>query len=335
MKIAFFDMEKWEIRFIKKNLLGHELLFFSKPIKKVDIQKFKNVEGIASFIFSPIDKKLIDSLPNLKFVTTMSTGYDHIDLEECKRRDIIVCNVPSYGENTVAEHTFALILALSRKIYPSIRKTKKGQFNQDGLVGFDLQGKTLGLIGTGRISYNVARMANGFDMKILGYDLYPNKEFEKLGLKYVSLDELLKNSDIVSLHVPFNKHTEHLIDRKRIKLMKKGAVIINTARGGLIDTLALSDALGSEKIAGAGLDVLEEEQCIMHEDELLREKFRKSCNVRTMLENYIMMKRDNVVITPHNAFNSQEALQRIIDTTIENVVAFSKGKSQNVVKITP
>lgn len=333
MNIAFFDMEEWEIAYIKKNIKGHKLLFFKEPIKNIDIKKVQNIDALASFIFSPIDKQILAKLPNLKLITTMSTGFDHIDIIECAKRNIIVCNVPYYGENTVAEHTFALILTLSRKIYPSILKTKKGLFDQDGLRGFDLKGRTLGLIGTGHISYHVARIAQGFEMKLLGYDVFKNPEFLKLGLEYVSLNKLLKNSDIISIHLPLNKDTIHIINNKNIKLMKKEAIIINTARGGLIETNALAHALTSGKIAGAGLDVLEEEQCVKHEDELLRQKFRKPCNIKTLVENHMLMRNDNVIITPHNAFNSQEALQRIIDTTIENILSFNRNKPQNMVKI--
>jgi D-lactate dehydrogenase len=333
MKIAFFDMEDWEISHIKRGLNGHQLLFFKESIKDISIKKIKDIDVLASFIFSPINKQLLDKLPKLRLVTTMSTGFDHIDIKECEKQNITVCNVPYYGENTVAEHTFALILTLSRKIYPSIRRTKKGMFDQDGLRGFDLKGRTLGLIGTGHISYHVARIAQGFEMNLLGYDVFNNPEFVKLGLKYVSLDVLLKSSDIVSVHLPLNKNTKHIINGKNIKLMKKDSLIINTARGGLIDTTALGHALASGKIAGAGLDVLEDEQCVKHEDELLREKFRKPCNMKTLIENHVLMKLDNVIITPHNAFNSEEALKRIIDNTIENIAAFANGKTQNAVRL--
>lgn len=332
MKIAFVEMENWEMDYIKDNLKGHTLLFFKEMLKDIDVKKLRDVEILSLFVFSKLDKNALDKLPKLKMIATMSTGFDHIDLMECVKRKITLCNVPFYGENTVAEHTFALILALSRKIYPSIRKTKKGLFNQDELRGFDLKGKTLGLIGTGHISYHVAKIANGFEMNLLGYDIFQNQEIKKMGLKYVSLNELLKNSDIVSLHLPLNDKTKHIINNKNIKLMKKNALIINTARGGLIETNALGKALVTQKIAGAGLDVLENEQRIVHEDELLKAHFEKSRDIQTLFENQILTKLDNVVITPHNAFNSQEALQRIIDTTLDNIKLFVKNKPQNMIK---
>lgn len=332
MKIAFVEMEDWSIKHVKDNIKGHNIVFFKELLKDVEISELKDVEILSTFVFSKIDKKVLDKLPKLKMIATMSTGYDHIDIKECAKRKIMICNVPFYGENTVAEHTFALILTLSRKIYPSMRKTKKGLFNQDELRGFDLKGKTIGLIGTGHISYHVAKIAKGFDMNVLGYDIFQNDEFKKIGVKYVNLNELLKNSDIVSLHLPLNEKTKHTINSKNIKLMKRNALIINTARGGLLDTMALGRALVEGKIAGAGLDVLENEQYIKHEDELLNAHFKKTYDIKTVLENQILTKLDNVAITPHNAFNSEEALKRIIDTTIDNIKAFSKGKVENAIK---
>ena len=178
MKIAFFDIEDWEVEHIKKNIKGHELKFFKESISKNNISLIKNYDAIASFIYAKLDKKILDRLPKLKLIATMSTGYDHIDLKECNKRKIMVCNVPYYGENTVAEHTFALILALSRKIYPSIQRTKMGLFDVNGLRGFDLKDKTIGLIGTGHISFHVARIAKGFEMKIIGYDIRLDMAFK-------------------------------------------------------------------------------------------------------------------------------------------------------------
>jgi len=270
--------------------------------------------------------------PKLKMIATFSTGFDHIDLDECQKRSVTVCNVPFYGENTVAEHTFALILALSRKLYDSIRRTRKGNFNYDGLRGFDLKGKTIGLVGTGHISAHVARIAYGFEMNILGYDISQNPELvQKYGMKYTSLNTLLKESDVVSLHLPLNDKTVHTINKDTIKLMKPTSLIINTARGGLIDTDALVQALQSKKIAGAGLDVLEEESVIKEERQILFAQFNKTYNMQTLLENHILMQLENVIMTPHNAFNSEEAVHRIIDTSLDNITKFLGKAPQNVV----
>lgn len=332
MKIAFFELEDWEIPYIKKSLKNHDIRVFKEPISKELCTKLKDIEAIGIFIYSKIDKSILDKLPKLRFIATMSTGFDHIDLKECSKRKIIVSNVPYYGENTVAEHTFALILALTRKLYPSILRTKNGLFDINGLRGYDLKDKTLGLIGTGHIASHVARIAQGFEMKVIGYDKFKNPNIIKTGLKYVSLNELLKRADIISLHLPLNKDTKHIINKKNIKLIKRHAMIINTARGGLIDTHALGHALLSAEIGGAALDVLEEENWIKHEDELLREQFRKNVDIRALVEYHVMSRLDNVIITPHNAFNSQEAIQRIIDTSLGNIIAFAKKKPQNIVK---
>ncbi len=330
-KIAFFELESWEKEYIKKNLKGFTSVFYEEPLTMENVNKIKDAQIIGIFIYSKITKEILAKLPKLKLIATFSTGYDHIDLEECKKHNVVVCNVPAYGENTVAEHTFALILALSRKIFQSIKRTRSGSFEYDGLRGFDLKDKTIGLIGTGHISAHVARMAYGFQMNIIGYDINQNSELIKnYGLKYVDIDTLLKNSDIVSLHLPLNNKTKYTINKKNISLMKPTAILINTARGGLIETNALVKALTNKKIAGAGLDVLEEECAIKEEKQLLSDQFTSTCNMQTLLENHLLMRLDNVIITPHNAFNSTEALQRIIDTSIENIVNFEK-KPQNII----
>jgi len=332
-KAAFFGLEEWEKDRIKKNLKGYDIRFFDKSISAENVDKIRDVQVIGIFIYSRMNADILDRLPKLKIIVTMSTGYDHIDLDECRKRNITVCNVPFYGENTVAEHTFALILALSRKVFQSIERTKKGDFTYEGLTGFDLKGKTLGLIGTGHISAHVARIAYGFEMNILGYDLNQDSELIKnYGMKYVELNSLMKESDIVSLHLPLNDKTRHIIDKKNLSIMKPTALIINTARGGLIDTDALVRALQRRKIAGAGLDVLEEENDIKEEKQLLSSESDQTHNVQTLLENHILFQLDNAIVTPHNAFNSIEALERIIDTSIQNIKDFDKGSPKNIVR---
>ena len=245
----------------------------------------------------------------------------------------MVCNVPAYGENTVAEHTFALILGLSRKLVDCVERTRKGSFELKSLRGFDLQGKTIGVVGCGNIGRHIVRMACGFEMKILVFDLHKEMKFaKKMGLKYVGLDKLLRESDIITLHIPLNKHTFHLINREKIALMKKGALLINTSRGGIIDTDALVKGLRSGKLGGAGLDVLEEECEMAEERELLTKGFAQKCDLKTIVENHILLEMPNVIITPHNAFNTKEALMRILEVTIESVKGFKKGRKINVVK---
>ena len=333
LKIAFFEIEPWEIEYLKSPLKGFDLIFFEDKLNLRNLKKILNINILSSFIYSKVDKNAIDSLKSLKYITTRSTGFDHIDLKSCGRKNILISNVPTYGENTVAEHTFVLILALSRKIYPSLERTKKGDFSLGNLRGFDLKGKTLGVVGVGNIGRHVVRIAKGFEMNILAYDIKKDKKFaKKIGFKYVPLHYLFRNSDIITLHVPYNKATHYLVNLKTLKLFKKGCYLINTARGGVCDTTALLKGLKQGIFAGLGLDVLEEECFIKEERELLTSAFEKTCDLKTVLENHILINQPNVIITPHNAFNSKEALTRILDTTIGNIEAFAKGKPTNLVK---
>jgi D-lactate dehydrogenase len=334
LKVAFFELEKWEEKYILNHLGSDKSLslkFHNTPVKK-NSKSLNEVDILSAFIYSPIDKEALVKLPKLKMIATMSTGFDHIDLEACEKRNIKVSNVPFYGEDTVAEHTLALLLALSRKLIPSIGRARVGNFSLDGLRGFDLKDKTIGLVGLGHIGAKFAGLVSSLGMKILVHDLKPNKILEKsLGLKYVPLNYLLANSDIISLHVPYNKGTHHLINHDNIKLIKKGAYLINTSRGGLVESSALLKALNKGILAGAGLDVLEEEGFIKEEKELLSKTFNSKIDLTTVLRNHLLLQNPKVIITPHNAFNSQEALMRILDTTIENILAYKKNKPINLV----
>lgn len=331
MTIAFFELEDWEKDYITKNLTDHELIFFKEPLTSDFNDDLSKVEVLSVFIYSKIDKNTLSKMPNLKFIATRSTGFDHIDVEACKEREIKVSNVPTYGENTVAEHCFALILALSRKIIPSVEKVRRGDFSLDGLRGFDLKGKTLGVIGTGNIGKHVVRMAHGFELNILGYDHKEDQELvTKYGLKYVSIEKLLQNSDIVTLHLPDNPQTHHFIDKEKISHIKKGAYLINTSRGGLVDTEALVNALSDGKLAGAGLDVLEEECNIKEERQILSKQFPKKCLLLDIANN-ILIKNEKVIVTPHNAFNSQEALLRILSATAENIQSYILKNPTNLI----
>lgn len=330
MKMAFFELNDIEKECVRKNLKGHKLLFFNEVLSLENVDKVKDVEILGIFIYSEINKEILDKMDKLKLILTFSTGYDHIDLEECKRRKIGVCNVPNYGENTVAEHVFALILALARNIIPAVEKTKKGNFEIDGLLGFDLKGKTLGVVGTGRIGKNVIRIAKGFGMNVLAYSRHFDKNLEKeLGFKYVEYKELLKKSDIVTFHVPLNEESYHMLNKENLELLKRGAVIINTARGGVIETGALLDGIKNGKIKYAGLDVLEEECEVKEERQLLSDLFKKECDLKTLLEEHMLMHIENVIITPHIAWYTEEALRRIAEIGVNNIKAFMNGERKN------
>ena len=333
MKIAFFETEQWEKDYFQSQLTDFDLVFFEEKISPENSEKISDTDILSVFIHSSVDKKIIDYLKSLKYIATRSTGFDHIDLNACESKNILVSNVPTYGENTVAEHTFALILDLSRKICSSLENTKKSNFSLEGLRGFDLKDKTLGVLGTGNIGKHIIRIAKGFEMNVLAFDVKEDKKFaKKIGFKYVPLNYLFENSDIVTLHLPYSKSTHHLINEESLKLFKKGCYLINTARGGICDTTTLLKGLKEKIFAGLGLDVLEEECFIKEERELLDSNFKKTCDLKIILENHILLNQPNVIITPHNAFNSQEALQRILETTIKNIKAFSSKKPINLVK---
>jgi D-lactate dehydrogenase len=333
MRVVFFETATWERRYLKRALasLKPQVRFVAEPLTDATRRLADGADIISVFIYSTLSAGLIRRLPRLKFIATRSTGFDHIDLAACRRRRIVVSNVPSYGENTVAEHTFALILALSRNIHKAYIKTIKGDFSLEGLQGFDLKGKTLGVVGAGHIGLHVIKMAKGFGMDVLVHDTRKSPFLsEVLDYQYVPLTTLLRRSDIVSLHVPYMPATHHLMNRDTFRLMKRGALLINTARGGLVETGALVEALDEGRVGGAGLDVLEGEELVKEERQLLSKDFSKEKLV-TVLRNNILLHRENVVITPHIAFDSREALQRILDTTAANIRGFLAGAPTNAV----
>lgn len=338
MRILFFSVKPWEKEYLEKILAekasGVVAIFSEDKIDGDHLPEDKNFEAISVFVDSVVDAKVIESFPNLRFISTRSTGFDHIDLVACKARNITVSTVPSYGENTVAEFAFALLLSLSRKIYQAFDQVREtGSFSFEKLQGFDLMGKTLGVVGTGRIGVHTARIGKGFGMSVLGYDPYPDeKKANECGFRYVDLDSLLKEADVISLHVPETPETHHLMNTERFSLMKPSALLINTSRGGVIDTEALVQALREGKIGGAGLDVLEEEGVIKDEADFLLHGHPEGHNLKTIIAGHVLIDMPNVIITPHNAFNTKEALERILLTTATNVGAFVTGNAQNTVK---
>lgn len=329
-KAFFAEVSAWEADYLKRCLAHVPCETFEKRLGDYH-GDFTDVSILSTFINSTVDKAALDRLPNLRYIATRSVGFDHIDVAECRRRHITISNVPAYGESTVAEHAMALLLSISRKIPESLERTRTGKFDFTALRGFDLEGKILGIIGTGRIGLHVAKIAKGFGMTVLGFDAYPQKqEAERIGFLYVTLNQLLKSSDIITLHLRLNKETTHIIGEAEFSKMKKGVVLINTARGALIDTEAFLKALDDGTVKAAGLDVLEEENMLKEEHELLSSTSTQK-QLRVALENTLLLKRPNVLVTPHNAFNSDEAVARIIKTTADNIESYIAGHPQNVV----
>lgn len=332
MKAAFFEVQDWEEQLLREGLKEFEVRLFKEPLDEKNVNQAQDAEVISVFIYSNINREIISKLSKARLIATRSTGFDHIDLKACTERGITVCNVPVYGDTTVAEHTFALILSLSRMIHDSYERTRQGDFTCEGVRGFDLNGKVLGVLGTGRIGTKVIEIAKGFKMQVLAYDRFPNTNLaDSLGFQYVDWPDLLKRSDVVSLHLSLTDETFHFLNKDTISMMKQGAVVINTARGGLIDSQALTEALVNGHLKGAGLDVLEEEALIREEAQLLLDNVPRE-RLATMLKTHILLRLKNVIITPHCAFNSNESLERLVSVTIENIKAFTEGKPQNVVK---
>ncbi len=330
MNIAIFEFKGDKKEF--KNKINGSVKFFEGTIQQTDISKFKNSDIVSVFIYSRVTEEIIDKLPKLKAVVTRSTGYDHIDIDYCHEKGIQTANVPYYGENTVAEHTFALILNLSRMVHKSYVRTLKNNFTREGLTGFDLKGKTLGVIGVGHIGLHVIRIAKGFGMHVKAYDINKDQFIsEVLHYNYTTLNDVLKNSDIISLHMPYNTKTHHFIDEKKLSMMKKGTIIINTSRGGLIDTKALYKYLKNKHVGGAGLDVIEGEELVGKEEELIISQKNRN-KLRQVLMDKRIFNMENVIFTPHNAFNSLEAKERINNTAIDNINNYvKKGKVLNPV----
>jgi D-lactate dehydrogenase len=289
------------------------------------------VEVLSVFVGSRVGGELLAACPDLRLVATRSTGFDHVDLAACQAAGVAVANVPTYGENTVAEHTFALILALSRNVHKAWVRTQRGDFSLEGLRGFDLRGRVLGLVGTGHIGVHAAKIARGFGMEVLAADPNPQPLLaEVIGFHYLPLEEMVARADIVSLHAPYTPATHHLVDRRLLARFKPGALLVNTARGGLIDTEALLWALDEGILRGAGLDVLEGEE-LLTEDRRLLALERDQDALRRLVENQLLAGREDVVATPHIGFDSVEAVQRIVDVTAHNVAAFLAGRPENLV----
>lgn len=290
---------------------------------------------ISPFVSSRVSREIIQAMPQLKLIACRSTGYDNIDLTAATERGIVVCNVPSYGENTVAEYAFGLLLALVRKIPQAAEQLTHGDTSHTALQGMDLMGKTLGILGAGRIGCRMAAIGRGFGMTVIAYDAYPDPaRAEQFGFTYQTQAQVLAQADVLSLHVPNLPNTKHLIEAKALAQMKPSAVLVNTARGEVIDTHALIEALSQKHLAGAALDVFEGEDVISLDAELdqLRATAVDQLVLQRNFELDTLRKLPNVLLTNHNAFNTAEAVARINQTTIANITGFLTGKPQNVVK---
>jgi D-lactate dehydrogenase len=331
--ILFVEFEQWEQQQLE-DICPEKCTITCSPKPLEDIPDEEIPEGVdvlSPFINSDVSAEQLQRLPDLELVATRSTGFDHIDMDYCNDEGIRIANVPTYGENTVAEHAFGMLLALTRKIHRCYERTSSGDFSLEGLRGTDLAGKTFGCLGVGNIGAKAMRIAGGFGMNRIAFDVQPDPiESGELGFRYVDFDTLLAEADVLSIHVPLNDKTRHLVNSEALRKMKSTAILVNTARGGVIDTDALISALKDGEIGGAALDVLEAETIVGEEAELLSSSYDVE-TLRTLVQNHTLLKMPNVIITPHNAFNSEEALRRIIQTTVQNIHAWMRDEPQNIV----
>ena len=324
--IIFYDTKPFEHDFFEKELSNKYNLFFKEheltpesELSNIEI----NCEIISVFTGSRVSAETLNKFKNLKLILTRSVGFSHIDIDYCRENHILVANAPHYGDFTVAEFSFGILLNLCRRICFGVNELKNGDMYPE-TFGMELCDKTLGIIGTGSIGSKSVKIAKGFSMNVICYDVKENVEVEeKYGAKYVSLDTLCKLSDVIMLHAPLTPMTYHLIDKDKIALMKESAIIVNTARGELIDTEALYNALIDNRLNGAALDVLEYEETISNKRPGANINLK---NLRTSLINNKLLNLPNVIVTPHIAYDTQEAVNRILEKTLENLYQYANGE---------
>lgn len=332
MRIVVFETAEWEHDACMRLQPEHEVACTHETLDERTVADHANAEIVTTFISSRLGGEVLAHLPNLKLIATRSTGYDHIDLGHCAAHGIMVCNVPDYGDHTVAEHAFALLLAVSRHLVEAVERTRRGDFSTAGLRGFDLRGRTLGVIGTGRIGRRAIEIAKGFGMEVVAFDVHPDAEAARsFGFRYAPLEQVLAEANVVTLHVPATPEIRHLLSDRAFAAMRPGAVLINTARGNVVDVAALVRTLADGRLAAAGLDVLPEEPLIREEAQIFRAGGQQPHDLRALVANHVLLRFPNVLVTPHNAYNTQDALGRIIRTTLDNIDAFTRGTPVNVV----
>ena len=323
MKVAVFSAKPYDRQFLEKanQQHHHQLKFFSANLDAETVNLVGDFEAVCVFVNDRLDRDIIKTLQqqDVRLIALRCAGYNNVDLKAAAEFNLTVVRVPAYSPYAVAEHAIALILTLNRKIHRAYNRVREGNFALNGLLGFDLHGRTVGIVGTGKIGRIAGRILHGFGCRILAYDLYPNEEFASNYGEYVTLEELLKQSDIVSLHCPLTEATHHLIGERAIALMKQGVMLVNTSRGGLIDTQAAIKGLKSRKIGHLALDVYERESSIFFED-MSEEIIQDDIFER-------LLTFPNVIITGHQAFFTENALNNIAETTLNNITAIEQNKN--------
>ena len=329
MKIAFFDTKSYDIPSFEKhgNEHGISFKFFEPKLNEDTVKLAQGYDGVCAFVNDTINAPVIDRLSQMgiKILALRCAGFNNVDIKHAYGK-IHILRVPAYSPYAVAEHTMALLLTSIRRIHKAYIRSRDFNFSLSGMTGFDLYGKTVGIIGTGRIGKVFIDICKGFGMKILAYDKYPAKDLDNGDtVRYASLDDIFEKSDIISLHCPLTEETYHIIDETALSKCKKGVVILNTSRGALVDAEALLRGIKSRKVGAACLDVYEEESDLFFED-----------NSGHILEDDVLARlisMPNVIVTSHQAFLTQEALENIAETTVKNIVAFTEtGNCDNEIK---
>lgn len=325
MKVAVFSTKSYDRAFLEENNKqhGHELTFFEPHLNRETAQLAREFPAVCIFVNDQADATVLEILKQwgTRLLALRCAGFNNVDLEAAQSQEITVVRVPAYSPHAVAEHTIALLLALNRKIHRAYNRTREGNFALDGLLGFDVNGRTVGIIGTGKIGAVVAQILHGFGCNLLAFDPVKNPDCENLGVRYTSLAEIFTRSDIITLHSPLTPKTHHMIDAQALEQMKTGVVLINTSRGALIDSRAIIKGLKSGKIGYLGLDVYEEEGDLFFED-LSGQVIQDDVFAR-------LVTFPNVIITGHQGFFTSEALQKIAETTLQNITDFEQGISCN------
>jgi D-lactate dehydrogenase len=322
MKVAVFSAKKYDIQSLTAaNGSRHELQFFEPHLNEQTTGLAAGFGAVCVFVNDRVDRVVLEKLATVgvELIALRCAGYNNVDLKAAKEQKITVVRVPGYSPYAVAEYTIGLMLALNRKLNRAYNRVREGNFALDGLLGFDMHCKTVGIIGTGKIGIVVAQILVGFGCPTLAFDPFPSERCRSFGARYVNLDELLAQSDMITLHCPLTPENKHMIDSGALQKMKTGAMLINTSRGALIDATAVIEALKSGKIGYLGLDVYEEEEEIFFED---RSDLIISDDVFSRLLTF-----PNVIITGHQAFFTREALQNIARTTVDNITQFENGQT--------
>jgi D-lactate dehydrogenase len=322
MRVAVFSTRPYDRRFLETANAGHghELVFFEERLHCRTARLASGAEAVCAFVSDSLDAEAIDCLADegVRLVALRASGINNVDLEAAARRGLAVARVPAYSPHAVAEHTVGLMLALERKIHRAHARVREGNFSLEGLLGRELHGRTVGIIGTGSIGRAVARILHGFGCRLLAHDIAPDAGLQPLGAVYVDLPALLRGSEVVSLHCPLTPATHHLIDGPALETMQDGVMLVNTSRGALIDTVAVIEGLKTGKVGALGLDVYEEEESLFFSD-LSGQIIRDDVFSR-------LLTFPNVIVTGHQAFFTVEAMEQIAATTLDNISAFAAGR---------